>query len=148
MVLFSNDESDFFNNMNKLPTELINIIQSYIPKSVTLFLTKQEYVKEHLLVRDMVKRGKMEKYIRTMIKRDNDFVFKLLLKENYERWMRMKDYYYKECIYLNYLFFLIAYSVEHNSLNCRQLITELFEEEGLCKNQHKKKIVRYIRWKI
>lgn len=143
----SSNEQNVFKNINKLPSELIDIIYLYIPNSITVFLTKEKYIKEHILIRDMIPKKNIEKYIRTMIKQDNDFVFKQLLVENFERWLKMKKYYYKESIYSNYLTFLISFSIDNNSNKCRELITKLFEEEGLSKNQHKKNNVRYIRWK-
>ena len=145
-MVFSNDAIFFFKNMNKLSYELIDIIYSYIPKSVTIFLTQQNYIKEHYLLRSFINKMYVEQYIRTMVRQDNDFVFKLLLVENYKRWLNMKKYYYKECIYGNYVNFLESYAIDNNSLKCRKLIINKFQEEGLHKNQHKKNIIRYIRW--
>ena len=59
----------------------------------------------------------------------------------------MKKYYYKTCIYTNYLTFIEDYAIENESINCRQLIVDIFEELGLNKNQHKKNIVKYTIWK-
>lgn len=145
-MVFSNDPNFFFKNINKLSYELIDIIYSYIPKSVTIFLTQKNYIKEHHLLKSIIIKRNIEQYIRTMVRQDNDFVFKLLLVENYKRWLNMKKYYYKECIYSNYVNFLESYAIDNNSLKCRKLIINIFEEEALNKNQHKKNIIRYIRW--
>ena len=145
-MVFSNESNFFFKNINKLSYELTDIIYSYIPKIVTIFLTQKNYVKEHHLLRNMIIKRNIEQYIRTMVRQDNDFVFKLLLVENYKRWLNMKKYYYEECIYGNYVNFLESYAIDNNSLKCRKLIINIFEEEGLNKNQHKKNIIRYIRW--
>ena len=145
-MVFSNESNFFFKNINKLSYELTDIIYSYIPKIVTIFLTQKNYVKEHNLLRNMIIKRNIEQYIRTMVRQDNDFVFKLLLVENYKRWLNMKKYYYKECIYSNYVNFLESYAIDNNSLKCRKLIINIFEEEALNKNQHKKNIIRYIRW--
>lgn len=83
-----------------------------------------------------------------MVRQDNEFVFKQLLKENYKRWINMKKCYYQNCIYSNYITFLESYAIDNESTKCRKSIIELFEEQGLSKNQHKKKISKYIRWKI
>jgi hypothetical protein len=83
-----------------------------------------------------------------MIRQDNDFVFKQLLKENYQRWLNMKKCYYKNCIYSNYITFLESYAIDNESTKCRKLIIDLFQELGLSKNQHKKNVSKYIRWKI
>lgn len=144
---FSNDESDFFTNIKSLPDELESIIKSYIPKSVTVFLTKKNYVEEHHLIRGFINKSQIENYIRTMIRQDNDFVFKYLLVENYNRWLNMKKYYYKECIFNNYIYFLESYAMDNESEKCRKIIIDLFEERGLSKNRYKKNTSKYIRWK-
>jgi len=143
---FTNDYNFFLENVDKLSDELIDVIYSYIPKSVTIFLTKKNYIKEHYLLRNYINKRYIEQYIRTMVRQDNEFVFNLLLVENYKRWLNMKKYYYKECIYGNYINFLESYTIDNKSLKCRKLIINLFEEQGLNKNQHKKNIIRYIRW--
>jgi hypothetical protein len=145
-MVFLNDYNFFLENVDKLSFELVDIIYSYIPKSVTIFLTQKNYIKEHYLLRNFINKRYIEQYIRTMVRQDNEFVFKLLLVENYKRWLNMKKYYYKECIYGNYVNFLESYAIDNKSLKCRRLIINLFEEQGLNKNQHKKNVIRYIRW--
>lgn len=144
---FSNNPKDFLKNIDKLPEVLVDIVYSYIPKSVTLFLTKENYMKDHHLIRQYINKIKIEQYIRAMVRQDNDFVFKQLLVENFKRWLNMKKYYYKECIYGNYLNFLESYSIDNQSTKCRKIISVFLEEQGLSKNQHKKNTIRYIRWK-
>ncbi len=146
-MIFSNDKNDFFKNVDSLPEVLIDIIHSYIPKVVTIFLTKENYLKDHHLIRQKIDKRKIEQYIRCMVRQDNDFVFKQLLVENYQRWSNMKKYYYKESIYSNYINFLDSYAIDNDSSKCRKIIQELFEELGLSKNQHKKNTIRYIRWR-
>jgi hypothetical protein len=145
---FSSKLEDLFKNVDKLPYELLDIIYSYVPKKVTAFLNKTNYIKEHqFITNNIINNGKMEIYIRIMIRQDNDFVFNQLLKENYTRWVIIKNYYYKDCIYANYLIFLESYAIENQSTKCRKLLGELLKELGLSKNQHKKNTIKYIRWK-
>ena len=144
---FSNNSNDLFKNIDKIPEVLVDIVYSYIPKSVTIFLSKKNYIKDHHLIRKLINKRNIEQYIRTMIRQDNDFVFKQLLVENYNRWLNMKKYYYKECIYGNYLNFLESYTIDNESTKCRKILINFLEEQGLCKNQHKKNRYRYIRWK-
>ena len=51
-MVFLNDSTFFLKNIDKLSDELIDIIYSYIPKSVTIFLTKKNYIKDHYLLRN------------------------------------------------------------------------------------------------
>ena len=144
---FYNNSKDFLKNVDSLPDELILIIYSYIPKMVKLFLTKQKYIEEHKLIKKYINKTNIENYYRSMLRQDNDFVFKQLLVENQQKWFNMKSYYYKTCIYTNYITFIESYADEHESSNCKQLIVDLFEELGLNKNQHKKNMIKYIIWK-
>lgn len=144
---FSNNPKDIYKNMDKLPMEMVDIIYSYIPKSITMFLTKKNYVENHHLIKEFIDKRKTEQYIRTMVRYDNDFVFEHLLVENYNRWLNMKKYYYRECIYGNYLNFIESYAIENEATKCRQIIHKFLEEQGLSKNQHKKNRIKYIRWR-
>ncbi len=144
---FSNNPKDFLKNVDRLPEVLVDIVYSYIPKSVTMFLTKKKYTEYHHLIRQFIDKRKIEQYIRRMVRDDNDFVFKHLLVENYKRWLNIRNYYYKACIYGNYLNFLESYAIDNKSTNCRKILINFFEEQGLSKNQHKKNTVRYIRWR-
>lgn len=144
---FSNNPQDFFKNIDKLPYEMLDIIYSYTPKSVTTFLSKTIYLKDHHLLRQTINSSDIENYIRTMVRQDNDFVFEQLLNENTKKWLNMKQYYHRDCIYLNYLYFLHHYAMDNESIKCQKLLNKLFEELGLSKNQHKKNITKYIRWK-
>jgi hypothetical protein len=144
---FSNEINDYFKNINKLPDELIDLIKSYTPEIVFIFLSKEYYLEKHYLIKKYINKRHIENYIRCMIRQDNDFVFGQMLVENWKRWINMKKYYYKRSIYSNYLNFLEEYCLENYSTRCRKLITILLEEQGLSKNQHKKNILHYIRWK-
>ena len=141
--MFSND---LIKKIDELPDELKDIILSYMMEHVTIFLTKHSYIQNHTIITRYINRKKMENYIRTMIRQDNEFVFEQLLKEHWRRWVQMKKYYYRTCIYLNYLYFLESYCLDNQSEKCRKKIMDLIVEQGISKNQHKKNVVTYIRW--
>ena len=131
----------------KLPEDIIDLIKLYIPEIVTMFLTKKDYLEKHIFFKKYIVKRNIENYIRCMVRQDNDFVFDQLLNENYKRWINMKKYYYKNCIYSNYIIFLESYAIDNESTKCRKKIVDLFQELGLSKHQHKKNITKYIRWK-
>lgn len=144
---FSNDPIKFLQNVDILPEELVREIYKYIPKCVTLFLTKRNYIQDHHLIIKIINKENIENYIRTMIRQDNDFVFKQLLVDYHKKWFEMKKYYYRNCIYSNYITFLDAYSFDNESTKCINLLTTFFQEQGLSKNQHKKNVIKYIKWR-
>jgi hypothetical protein len=144
---FSNCQKDFLKNVNVLPDELIREIYTYVPKIVKICLTKKNYIQDHCLMKQYINKQNIENYFRAMIRQDNNFVFKQLLVENKNKWLDMKKYYYKTGIYTNYITFIYSYAIENESTKCRQLFNDLIQELGLSKNQHKKNIIKYIRWK-
>ncbi len=141
-----NKEEKLIKNINKLPDEIIRLIKDYIPKLSLVFLNKEYYHKYHSLFIQSIKNSS-ELYIRKMIRQDNDFVINNLFYESIIHWISMRDYYYKDCVYSNYLYFLLHYSIDNDSEKCIKLLNNLIKELGFKKNQHKKKTIRYIRWK-
>jgi len=144
--IFSNNSVHFFKNIDNLPKDLTLIVSSYIPNIAKMCLNKELYAKYHYLFRECINRLKLETYIRTTVRQDSYFVFNQLLQENYNKWLSIKKYLYQDCIYANYIYFLKTYCVENQSIKCKELINNLIEELGLSKNQHKKNIIRNIRW--
>lgn len=131
-----------------LPEELVDIIYEYVLYKVKIFLTKDMYIFNHYLIRSFIKRNKIEDYFRTTIRKDNDYVFKILLYENYKNWIEIKQYYYKGQVFLNYLYFVRAYCYDNYSEKCIEIIKKFFIEQGLQKNLHKKKTTQYIKWTL
>lgn len=140
---FSNNQKDLLQNIYKLPDELIFYeIYQYIPKQITMFLSKTNYKQEHHLLKQYIRKNQIENYYRAMIRQDNDFVVVQLLDENKHKWSNMRSYYYKSCIYPNYLTFLEYYAIEHESTKCRMAINNMSKELGL--KSQPKNILKYI----
>lgn len=132
-------------NIYYLPSDIINLIKEFLPKSVFVFTNRENYQLYHPLIKPFIQN--YENYIRDTIRRDNDFVFKMILRENYLKWYETKQYTYKNMVFKNYLYFTIQYCIENDSNNCRNVINDFLKEHGLGKNLHKKNVVKYIRWK-
>ena len=130
--------------LNLLPEEIVDMIKHYIPVQCLLLLSKTHYVTVHSLLRRFIKPINIEKYIRSTVKRDHCFVFKKILRENYERWFNIKEYRYKNQLFSNYIYFIKAFCIENESINCYEVLNLFLEELGLGKNLHKKNISRNI----
>jgi hypothetical protein len=140
-----NDEIKILINIQKLSTELIDMIKDYIPKKIWIFTNRENYSLYHIFIKhDIIN---YENYIRDTIRRDNFFVFKRILIENYKKWCNINHYTYKNMIFKNYFYFIIHYCIENDSSNCRNTTNFFLKQNGLDKNLHKKNIVKYIRWK-
>uniref|UniRef100_A0A6C0IRA7 Uncharacterized protein n=1 Tax=viral metagenome TaxID=1070528 RepID=A0A6C0IRA7_9ZZZZ len=140
------NEKSILRYINTLPEELVELIKEYIPYVSFVFVNKDYYNRYHYLFSDTIK-PRSELYIRSMIRQDNDYVVNKLFYEFSYHWLSMRNYYHKDCIYMNYLYFLLHYSIDNDSKKCVKLLNHLIKELGLVKNQHKKKTIRYIRWK-
>lgn len=132
------------NQISDLPNVIIDIIFEYIQKSNIIFLNTTYYKIYHHLLKKNIKL--YESYIRDIIRRDNDFVFKEIIRENNYRLIKCTNYIYKDMIFNNYIYFLQYFCIEHYSEKCRQLVLEELSKRNLCKNLHKKNIVKYIKW--
>ena len=139
--------NNIFYYINKLPFFIVNKIKQYIPEENLIFTNRQKYITTHYLIRYKIPNINYQHYIRSIIYRDFNFVFERILKENYLKWLNIKEYTYKNIIYKNYIYFIKGFCIENNSEKCRILLNDFLEKLGLCKNQHKKNIIKHIRWK-
>ena len=143
----TDDEKKLLQKTKNLPDELIRIIHSYLSIKILTFMNKTYYFQYHSLLKPYIINRNIENYIRDVLRRDHEFVFEQILKENYKRWLEIKHFIYKNVIYKNYIYFIKDYCISNDSVKCRNLLNEFLEELGLCKNQHKKNIVKHIRWR-
>ena len=132
--------------ISKLPLEIEIYIQDFLPIEVLCSLTKKYYIKYHKCVKNFIPKNLYDNYIRDMIRRDNDFVFGLLIKENCNVWLKIKKYKYKNTIYDNFIWFLDGFCIENKSTKCRNLLNDFFNKTGLSKNKHKKNSITNIIW--
>jgi hypothetical protein len=132
--------------IKKLPLDVELIIQEFIPLQVLCTLNKKFFIKYHGLVKQWIPKDQYENYIRDMVRRDNDFVFSLLIKEHYKKWLQIKKYKYKNSNYGNYMCFVDSFCIENESTKCRNLLKDFLNKSGLSKNQHKKNTITNIIW--
>ena len=130
-----------------LPVEILNMIETYIPSSSLIFINKYYYMNYHYLIKYLIPKNQFENYIRHIIRRDIDFAFLRILNDNYKKWLKIKQYVYKNIMYKNYVYFLIDYCIHNESVKCRNILNNFLKELGLCQNRHKKNTYIHIRWK-
>jgi hypothetical protein len=133
------------NITNNLPLDIIRYIKNFLPQNEFVFTNSENYNLYHPLIKPYIK--DYGSYIRAMIRQDNEFVFDKIIQENCYKWYEIKQYQYKNMVFTNYLYFVIYFCIENDSDNCRKCISFFLKEHGLCKNLHKKNVVRYIKWK-
>lgn len=135
----------FWKRISKLPNELCRIIFTYVRDEEKIFLNTTYYNKYHHLFVTKIKTN-YDNYVRDIIRRDNDFVLKQLLNENYNQWLKKRKLIHKSIIYSHYSGYLLGLSMDNESNKCKELINHFYDTKGLSKNLHKKNRNSNKRW--
>jgi len=131
--------------ISNLPVELVGQIFDYIPKYKLIFVNTTYYNLYHYFIKKYI--PIYESYTRDMIRRDNYFVFERVVRENYDSWIKNREYRYKNMVFSNYIYFILHFCMENNSGRCRNILMDELSKRDLCRNLHKKNIIKYIKWK-
>ena len=136
---------DIMNNISTLPDDIIKLIKEYIPHKKLVFVNSSYYNLYHHTIRSSI--PLYDNYVRDIIRRDNEFVFDKVICENIDKWLENKQYFYKNMIFKNFIYFVVHFCIENNSDRCRDVLLIYLSKRDLCKNLHKKNVVKYIKWK-
>lgn len=131
--------------INNLPDDIIKLIKEFIPHQKLVFVNKTFYNLYHYTIRNSI--PLYENYVRDVIRRDNDYVFDKIIGENFDRWINDRQYRYKNMIFNNYIYFIMNFCIENDSDRCREVLLFHLIKRDLCRNLHKKNVVKYIKWK-
>ena len=94
-------------------------------------------VSEKLSGKNFVISGTFHKFSRDELKK--------IIEENMERWIKNKNYVYKNMVFKNYSFFINYFCMEHNSQNCRKILYDYLNKCQLSINLYKKNTIKYIK---
>ena len=130
--------------LTDLPDDLVRLIWEYVPVIKRVFTHKKIYEQHHDIIRQAIPR--YEPYVLDMIQRDCYIVFERILGENIDNWMRRVQYRYKNMAFNNYIYFIVHYCSEHKSQHCKEMVHDYLQKRHLCRNLHKKNVVKYIKW--
>ncbi len=136
----------FFQAVDRLPMEIIDLIIEYIPFHLRILFNKTNYIAHHLLFTKKLPMIQLEKYFRMIIQRDFDFVLSTLLHERGHMWLQYKGFYHRECIYRDYATFLEFYAAEMESPKCQHIVNQWLEINFQHRKKKVKKIQEYITW--
>ena len=130
-----------------LPVDIINYIKEYVPFITIIFLEKNTYILYHDYIVYKIL-GKIEKYIRFIIRNDFEFVLNQMMHTYYKKWINQQKYLYKDTIYYNYLSFILFFITENNSNKCKRLLNDHLKKHGISKNLYKNNTFINKRWKL
>ena len=129
-----------------LPNELLNIIFQKLNISIKVLLNKYYYNKYNHILQKKFTFERYNSLVRNIIRNDYIFIFKHILDENFENWIKFIKYDYKNIIYENYITFLIYYCNKYSSNKCKNIIYNYLNNSGIKKNLLKNNKVKYTKW--
>lgn len=132
-------------NISYLPDDIINLIKEFLPRQKLVFTNKTFYNLYHYTIRKSI--PLYENYVRDIVRRDNEFVFEKVVEENINLWIKNKQYRYKNMVFNNYIYFIMNFCIDNDSERCRLILFDFLSKRDLCRNLHKKNVVKYIKWK-
>jgi len=129
-----------------LPNELLNIIFDYLDISVKVSLNKYYYNKYNYILQKNFTFERYNSLVRDIIRNDYIFIFKHIILENFEKWVKLVKYNYKNIIYENYITFLIYYCNKKSSNKCKNIIYDFLNKSGIKKTSLKNNKIKYNKW--
>ena len=111
--------------VRSLPTELADLLRTFIPVYSKRLLNKTYYVANHSAIN--IPANNIQTYVRKIIRQDHDFVFTQIIREKYKQYLTQANVAYKNTIYINYLYFLRAYCLDNESPRCYKMLNDLMK---------------------
>ena len=113
---------------HSLPQEVLDIIESYLPPTVKVWLNKNYYNQYKHCIKELIPRARFDNYVISSVRSDNSFVFQHIIEENkckwFEDWINGKRYKYSGVKYDCFMYFVYEYSIQCNSNKCREIIEQ------------------------
>jgi hypothetical protein len=108
------------NIIDDLPNEILDIIFYYLNAKEKIFLNKKYYIKYNDYIDQYI--IKYSSYVRDTIRLDYSFVFEYIIYRNFNKWIKINNYNYKNIIYNNYIFFLSDFANKNKATKCLNLL--------------------------
>ncbi len=124
-----------------LPNDIIIFIKTFIPYNALILTNRSNYEKYHSLINIR----NYNNYITNIIQNDYDFSFSCIIRENINNWLRRINIMHKNAIFKNYIYYVMRLCIEYNALKCGTFLHNFLSERKLCRNLHKKKVIKYIK---
>lgn len=148
------NQANFISKLHDLPEEIVReyIFPKLSPETL-VWLNREYYIKHHDIIYKLIPKGRhaqfpqgsYEAYIRYMVRNDYSFVFKQILDERKNKWVKMRKFLYKAENFTTYLHFLANFAFNNASYKCEQLIISTGLSE-LGEKWYKKSKIRNIKW--
>ena len=127
-----------------LPSDILDIIFYYLNIREKIFINKKYYIKYNNYIDQYI--TNYSSYIRDIIRFDCSFIFEYVIYRNFNKWIKMNNYNYKNIIYNNYIFFLSDFANKNKSSKCLYLLNLHLEISKLKKLNCKDYKIKHKEW--
>jgi len=124
-----------------LNDDVIGIIKSFLPRETRVWLSKEDYIADHSVIKQMIPANHYDQYIHDVIQHDHSFVFTQILREQFDKFHKWKSFERNGSRYHSYLTYLRDKCVEKKSLKCACVIDEFAEVKGFSPNWYKRRSI-------
>jgi hypothetical protein len=124
-----------------LNDDVIGVIKSFLPKEIRVWLSRDDYVADHSVIKQMIPADRYDQYIHDVIKHDHSFVFTQILREQFDKFHRWKRFEKDGNRHHSYLTYLRDKCLEVNSLKCANAIDDFAEVKGFSPNWYKRRSI-------
>jgi len=131
-----------------LPDDVRGIVFDFIRPQARIATSREEFGKNYLAVLASIQETSgIDSYIRDVIRGDRTFVFPILVRLSYGRWMKIERWRFNFIVFPTYAHYVYYLCRDYGR---QALLNELVRyEKGIGvydKNRHKKIRFRHIRW--
>lgn len=106
----------------KLPEDMVNTIFDFLPPMALVFTNTKNYQENHYVIKESLDIYKYDVYVKYMIRSDNYMAFNEILNENYDKWLNIKNFIYKNKTYDDYTCFIKDYCIINDSQKCYDIL--------------------------
>lgn len=129
-----------------LPDELIQVIwDKYINPLNKIWVNKENYIKYHNLIVPNIKN--FNNYIRDLIRLDYDYVFNILLNEQFILWIhKNKIIKYQNILFKNYINYINFLINKYQSGKIKTIVINKLKENNIGKIWQENYVITKKRW--
>lgn len=124
-----------------LNDDVIGVIKSFLPRETRVWLSKEDYIADHSVIKQMIPPSRYDQYIHDVIKRDHSFVFTQILREQFDKFHKWKGFEKNGNRHHSYLTYLRDTCVEKKAFKCACVIDEFAEVKGFSPNWYKRRSI-------
>ena len=143
------DNTSSSNNKNIIDTNLqdvlnddvIGVIKSFLPKEIRVWMSKDDYVANHSVIKHMIPANRYDQYIHDVIDKDHSFVFTQILREQFDKFHNWKHFEKNGNRHHSYLTYLRDRCLEKKSMKCACAIDNFADVKGFSPNWYKRRSI-------